>query len=206
MRTFKESVGDKYTELLIEMAMFWGAKGGGVLVISETTDPQFGGPILMAHRSHQVNEPGTFGLWGGKLDIDHSHMDRQTLRKSAWKAAKREFSEESRYSGKLKYVPGSIWANKIMDKYDKSRMVFEYFNYLTTVEKQFEPKLNWETDEFHWWTWEQLMSLPKPKGRNTHEMQENNEPGQMHFGLAMYLQKKGSLIQQIASRARPISG
>jgi ADP-ribose pyrophosphatase YjhB (NUDIX family) len=195
-----------FYQFLAEMAYFWGAKGGGVLVISNTIDPQFGsGPILIAHRSRQVNEPGTYGLWGGKLDIDHQNMDRNTLKKTAWQAARREFAEESQYTGKLKYVKGSIWANKIMDKRDPNRMVFEYFNYLVTVDRQFAPTLNWETDKFHWWTYDQIMSLPKPQGTNTHELQESNEPGQIHFGLYMYLQKKGNLVRQIASQAKPIS-
>lgn len=185
-----------FYDYLVEMAQFWGAKGGGVLVIASNIDPQFGGPILVAHRSRNVNEPGTYGMWGGKLDIDHQNMDRTTLKKSAWKAARREFSEESQYKGKLKYVQNSIWANKITNS--SGQMVFEYFNYLVTVDKQFQPKLNWETDKFHWWTYEQLMSLPKPQGENVHELQENNMPGQMHFGLSMYLQKRGNLVRQIA--------
>jgi hypothetical protein len=43
---------------------FWGNLGAGILPISRT------GRILIAYRSLDVNEPHTWGIFGGKLDED----------------------------------------------------------------------------------------------------------------------------------------
>lgn len=117
---------------------FWGDFGAGILPISKTT-----GKILVAYRSAYVNEPHTWGVWGGKLDVedDNKLID----------AAKREFKEESGYKGSVDLYPAFIFKSP--------NGSFEYYNFIGIVGKEFIPNLDWETETFKWVTYDELINL-----------------------------------------------
>jgi 8-oxo-dGTP pyrophosphatase MutT (NUDIX family) len=132
----------------------WGNQGAGILPIARTT-----GRILLNFRSKYVNEGQQFGVWGGKVDEDNLEM-----------AARREFIEETEYSGNLQLIPA----------YRYSEPGFIYQNFIGIVDKEFDPELNWESEGFKWVSIQELSSV-RP----------------MHFGLVALLRNSGSQIQAI---------
>ena len=116
---------------------FWGDAGAGILIISKDTKR-----ILVAHRSEDVNEPDTWGVFGGAVN-DPSNMK---------KAALRELEEETEYDGPIELIPAYIFKAK----------TFEYHNYIGIVPKEFIPELDWENQGYKWLTLDELMEL-EPK-------------------------------------------
>jgi 8-oxo-dGTP pyrophosphatase MutT (NUDIX family) len=129
---------------------FWGNVGAGVLPISTS------GKILVALRSEYVNEPNTWGVWGGKLD------DAEDIQQTC----KREFIEETNYLHSIELIPAYVFKTE----------GFEYHNFIGIVEQEFEPTLNWETQDFKWCSFDKLQDL-EPK----------------HFGLENLLKDPKSL-------------
>ena len=123
---------------------FHGKIGAGVLPISKTS-----GKILLSLRSIYVNEPLTWGIWGGKVD-DIDNDIRET--------AKRELIEETEYSGEL----------ELFDSYVFDRKNFRYHNFIGLVDDDFTPKLDSETQDYKWLTLEEVMRIePKHFGLNS---------------------------------------
>lgn len=118
---------------------FWGNSGAGVLPICVNT-----GKILVPLRSKYVNEPRTYGIFGGKTDNDETPEH----------AAKRELVEEAGYHGNYKLIPAYV--------YKSSDNTFTYYNFIGLVEEEFKPILDWETEAAQWITFEELINL-KPK-------------------------------------------
>lgn len=118
--------------------LFWGNVAAGCLPICTSTKR-----ILLNYRSIYVNEPHTYGLFGGKIDDDENPEE----------AARREMFEETRYTGKLELIPAYIFHN--------DNKTFEYHNFIGIVDHEFRPKLNWESEGFIWITLDQLTSLDK---------------------------------------------
>ena len=104
---------------------FWGATGAGCIIFSRNT-----GRFLIQYRSRYVEQPNTYGTWGGA--IDRGDSPEATVMK--------EVKEESGYTGKVKLYPIYVF-----QKGD-----FKYYNFITEVEDEFEPKLNWEAEGFEW--------------------------------------------------------
>lgn len=94
---------------------FWGKAGAGCVIIAKDT-----GRICMPKRSRMVEQPGTWGTWGGAID---GHEDPK-------EAAEREVREEAGYSGELELIPIFVF------KKDS----FRYYNFLAVVEKEFTPR------------------------------------------------------------------
>ena len=109
---------------IIREAGFWGKQGAGCLFYAQDT-----GRVLVAHRSDQVTEPGTWGTWGGKIEDGEDPAA----------AAEREAHEESGEVGEL--LP--IWTFQHPSG-------FKYYNFLAVVPSEFQPKLNWETQGSKW--------------------------------------------------------
>lgn len=104
---------------------FWGRQGAGAIIIAKDT-----GRILLPHRSAHVQEPNTWGTWGGAID---SKENPET-------AAKREVEEEAGYSGNIQMIPLAIF----------KKNTFKYYNFAAIVDDEFVPKLNWETKGYKW--------------------------------------------------------
>jgi 8-oxo-dGTP pyrophosphatase MutT (NUDIX family) len=122
---------------------YWGNIGAGVLPICTTT-----GRILLAHRSPYVYEPNTYNVWGGKIDEEDGETESDVK-----DVAKREFIEETQYDGNIKLIGSYVF-------YDKN--VFTYYNFIGLIDEEFKPKLNWETQDYEWLTYEEFLKI-EPK-------------------------------------------
>lgn len=114
----------------LQQTGFWGKVGAGGLILSKNT-----GKFLLAHRSSYVEQPDTWGIWGGAIN-------KKTTPKQA---VKEEIMEETGYTGKLSLIPLYIFI-------DPKGSGFKYYNFLAIVEDEFTPQLNWETSEYKWCT------------------------------------------------------
>lgn len=113
---------------------FWGNTAAGVLPYSTETKK-----ILINYRSKYVNEPHTWGIWGGKVD-DEEQIENTVIR---------EFEEETQYTGEIKLIPAYIFKN--------NNGTFQYFNFIGIIENEFTPTLNWESENFKWVTLDELI-------------------------------------------------
>lgn len=104
---------------------YWGREGAGCIFLAKNT-----GRILLAHRGEDVEQPGTWGTWGGKIDQGESPKD----------AVVREVEEETGFSGNYKIHPLYVFKDGH----------FRYHNFLVVVPFEFTPKLNWENDDSKW--------------------------------------------------------
>ena len=122
---------------------FWGEEGAGCVFWCPKTKR-----VLLAKRSADVNEPHTWGTWGGAVDKGESPRD----------SVRREAEEE------CGVAPQSIirvWT------WQDPQSAFRYHNYVCVVDKEFAPKLNWETTTYVWTTLD-------------------NPPNPLHFGLKAF--------------------
>jgi len=118
-----------------ESGKFWGNAGAGGIFLAKNT-----GRYLLPYRSRQVNEPNTWGVWGGAIDDDESPEE----------AVKREIREETGFKGNYQL--------KLLHVYTKGN--FKYSTYLIEVADEFEPVLNWETEKYSWF---KLADFPKDR-------------------------------------------
>jgi len=110
---------------------FWGSEGaGGVFVAKDT------GRLLLAYRSAYVNEPHTWGTFGGAIDEGEDPKE----------ALEREIKEETGYTGSFKLTP--VWVF--------TKGSFRFHNFLIEVPKEFKPKLDWETERAEWFDRDKL--------------------------------------------------
>lgn len=122
---------------------FWGDYGAGVLPICTST-----GRLLVGLRSEYVNEPGTWGVFGGMID-DKKEQQNPEL------AAKREMREESGLDTDFDVIPAYVF------KTDG----FKYYNFIGLVPDEFKAYLDWENEEAKWMTLSELKRLsPKHFG------------------------------------------
>jgi 8-oxo-dGTP pyrophosphatase MutT (NUDIX family) len=117
-----------------ESGKFWGSAGAGGLFYAEDT-----GRVLVQKRSPAVNEPNTWGVWGGK--IDHGESPERALQ--------REVKEEAGYRG----------AYNLEKVYTFKDGKFRYDNYLIVVPEEFEPRHGWESSDHEW---ADVDDLPSP--------------------------------------------
>jgi len=136
---------------------FWGDQGAGILPLCTST-----GRFLLAYRSSEVNEPHTWGIWGGRIEDEAPET-----------AARREFIEETGYTGSMELVPSYVYTTE----------GFQYSNFLGIVPEEFEPGHGWETEGHRWVTWEEMYRV-KPQ----------------HFGLAALLKNAHEQIQKLVER------
>ena len=138
-------------------AKFWGDMAAGILPVCPSTQR-----MLVSHRSRNVNEPSTWGIFGGKLDPEDKGNIEQ--------AARRELEEETGYKGRYHLVPAYVY---------KSGDVFTYHNFIVKVNKEFQPRLDWESQGYRWISKSELKKL-EPK----------------HFGLIALLNNSMNLIDK----------
>jgi len=130
----------------LESQSYWGDQGAGILAIA--TDI---GKWLVAFRSEYVMEPGTWGIIGGKIDEEDASNPQL--------AAKREFIEETKYTGPIKLTKASIWKSPEIDPYT-NKPVFIFHNFIGEIVKgRWEPEIDWETEYFKWVSYDELMRL-----------------------------------------------
>jgi 8-oxo-dGTP pyrophosphatase MutT (NUDIX family) len=107
---------------------FWGAQAAGCIFLARDT-----GRFLLAHRSRRVQEPGTWGTWGGAIDPGESPEQ----------AALREVEQEV----------GTVELLDLPKLLVFRSGTFAYHNHLVIVPREFAPVLNWEAQGFRWVFW-----------------------------------------------------
>lgn len=107
---------------------FYGAQGAGCIFLAKDT-----GRILIAHRSDAVEQPNTWGGWGGAINRGESPVE----------AVRREVVEEADYHDHYDLEPLYVF----------QKGTFKYHNFLVVVDHEFAPDLNWETQGFQWCEW-----------------------------------------------------
>jgi|ERR1700733_3802410 len=126
---------------------FWGKAGAGCIFLAKAT-----GRLGIVHRGPSVEQPNTWGTIGGAIDPNESPQ----------RAVEREGQEEVGYTRQHGdyFVP--------LDMFESG--TFRYTTLLYVVEAEFNGRLNWESQDFNWFT---LDDLPQP----------------LHFGIAATLSK-----------------
>jgi 8-oxo-dGTP pyrophosphatase MutT (NUDIX family) len=114
----------------LQQTGFWGAQGAGCIFLARDTKR-----FLIAHRSAHVEQPNSWGTWGGAIDRNEAPEH----------AAKREATEESGYNGPLRLLPLYVFEAK-----KNGEVAFRYHNFLAIVENEFTPRLDWESQGFRW--------------------------------------------------------
>ncbi len=104
---------------------FWGAQGAGCLIASTSTKR-----ILLPYRSGSVEQPNTWGTWGGAID--------------------RGLNPEQAAHLEVEQEAGVDLTTQMIPLYVFSSGTFRYYNFLALVESEFSPRLNWETEAFRW--------------------------------------------------------
>ena len=125
VQNLNEGSDDADHQEALEKTGFWGSQGSGCLILARDT-----GRFLLCHRSAHVEQPGTWGNWGGAIDSNEDPAE----------AAKREVNEETGYTGAVTLEPMYVF------KKDS----FRYYNFLAIVDQEFTPKMDWESQGFKW--------------------------------------------------------
>lgn len=126
--------GDEGHHAALKKTGFFGKAGAGCIIVARST-----GRICMPLRSEDVEQPDTWGTWGGAID---SGEDPKV-------AAKREVQEEAGYHGDLDLEDLFVF---------KHSSGFRYYNFLAIVQDEFDPVLDWETESYRWCDIEDLPS------------------------------------------------
>lgn len=107
-------------------AGFWGSRGAGCIIKACDT-----GRMLVGLRSEEVDEPLTWGTWGGAVDPGED----------AEAAVRREVAEETGYEGEMSL--------SLLHTYRHSSG-FVYETFMADVTREFDPVLCCETSAARW--------------------------------------------------------
>jgi len=140
---------------------YWGTAGAGAVVYCDATKR-----VLALKRSQAVDQGGQWTIVvGGAID---SNEDPKI-------AAKREVFEETQYKGPIKKID---IINKFSDIDEYTQNEFTYHTFKFTIPYEFEPRFNWENDDYYWWDGKERI------------------PGKLHFGARDILKKaKGKIFK-----------
>ena len=125
---------------------FWGNVAGGALIYCTTTKR-----FLILKRSQYVLEPNTWGIISGKMDDDETSIEKAVIR---------EVKEETNYDIKDLY-PSYVF----------KKGSFTFYNYIAFVDREFNPKLNWENVDYRW-------------------VKLKDFPENLHFGLKLLIENE----------------
>jgi len=118
----------------LDQTGFWGAQAAGAIILAASS-----GKLLISHRSSEVEQPHTWGVWGGAIDEGESPVGGAT----------REVTEELGHITTIAKIPLYVFKDSNSD--------FRYYNFLFVVEKEFEPSpmpgSGWETQGHEWVTY-----------------------------------------------------
>ncbi|ASV44257.1 hypothetical protein PBI_SCTP2_242 [Salicola phage SCTP-2] len=145
-RILFESDPDEVHRQELEKTGFWGKKGAGCLLYSVQTDT-----FLFLQRSAVVEQPHTWNLAGGAIDPEENSK----------KAAIRELYEETQ-------INVSEQNTHLIHTYKDDNSSFVFFNFLSVIDNEQQPVLNWENKDY---VWESIDNHPEP----------------LHFGLKEFL-------------------
>lgn len=134
--------------------------GAGILPICKGT-----GRILLGYRSKHSKEPNKWCSFGGKQEPEKGELEENVLN-----TAKREFTEETGYTGFYNIIPASQFVN--------GSNTFKFYNNIGIFDDEFEPQLNSEHSEAKWFSLNDIYSLPKE---------------QIHFGIQSLFNDKASI-------------
>ena len=126
MRAYELYENDADHRQALNQTGFWGRRGAGCIIMANDTKR-----FCIAHRSQYVEQPNTWGTWGGAIDGGEDPKI----------AAAREVKEEAGYQGAMQMIPLYVF---------KHSSGFTYYNFLAIVEIEFEPQLDWESQGFKW--------------------------------------------------------
>jgi len=130
---------------------FWGRAAAGALVLARSTSR-----LLIAHRAEGTLQAGTWGTWGGAVDAGETPA--QTV--------SRELREEAGFEFEFEFESHAL----MIFEHDTG---FTYANFLVIVDHEFNPVLNWETQNFGWFDY-------------------GDWPSPLHFGLEQLLSHEPS--------------
>lgn len=111
------------------MAVYYGRRAAGALIFAADT-----GRVLLLLRSINVMEPGLWGIPGGRVETGES--PRET--------AIAETGEE------CGAAPGLVVESRPFDVWRAPEGNFVYYTFRAVVPVEFEPELNWESDNYRW--------------------------------------------------------
>jgi len=103
------------------------------------------GLVLLLRRSDAVTDPGLWNTPGGHIEPGEGPRE----------AAVRELSEEAGYGGWLDVAAAPIVVSGC------------YYLYEAWVDRQFRPRVNWESDR---WGWFEENHLPRSLHRGLHRL------------------------------------
>lgn len=137
----------------------WGSQGAGLLLTT-------GEKVLLLLRSDEVEEPGTWGISGGAVRRDSDTGAHQDLKSAALQEAREEMGRvpPHRIVGQWVYREGSFRYTTLVGLVDPD------------LPDQWEPRLNWESDDFGWFTIEEVAELD------------------LHFGVVALLEARPELV------------
>jgi ADP-ribose pyrophosphatase YjhB (NUDIX family) len=134
----------------------WGRQGAGMLFTT-------GERILLLRRSRHVEEPGTWGIAGGAVRVDEYGGEEALI-----DAATNEVLEEQGSMPEDAQPVGST-------VYRESG--FQYTTFIMRVpQAEHQPRLNWESDRYGWFTEQELARIP------------------LHFGVEYTLREARNLV------------
>jgi 8-oxo-dGTP pyrophosphatase MutT (NUDIX family) len=130
---------------------YWGSQGAGALLTT-------GERCLLLLRSSDVLDPGVWGVPGGAVRVDRETGEPEDL----WSAARKEVEEEAGLN--IDRV------GRVVDTtvFKAPRGSFRYTTFIVYVPEAWaaasRPSLNWESDEYGWFTKNEIERLPLHPG------------------------------------------
>lgn len=119
--------GSQHHQSSGQSKQFWGDRGAGVIIQCAKTKR-----YLLGLRSQYVNEPNTWGTFGGMIDKGEDPLE----------AVRREIEEEIGVSQEIPI--------KLFDTFEKG--TFKFYNFYGVVQNEFKPELDWENADARWFS------------------------------------------------------